>query len=438
MKEILKQLVTIWRELKPLQKGAFCAILLFVIAAMSFLLLKSSSSAYVPIYSGKTLTKTEIQEVRTYLEHFAIHFEEDKEKGITVMSEHVDQIRMELAAAGIPKQNQGKGFELFDTNTWIKGEKELQVLEMRALKGQLEKDLAGFEHIKSASVILDIPPQRSFNSGVQYQTKASVILTLMHGARLSTSELRAITNHLAGAVRGLESNMIAISDTSGKLYKAIDPRAEEEPFIYKQALFEERVEEKIAALLTRLVGDEHFYATVQAVLDKETEEVLSLSISTVIDRYAVSELGETQSFQTEIQRQLGAVASGYGLTIEPVVDIIPFEKKRKIWIEHKQSGNYTGLIFTLFFVVVVVIASFPLFRRYKKNKGDDEEALFRMMTRIDVDKLADSIHNEDPATIALMLSYLEPKRAEQMIVALSSELQEEVLFHLSELEKEEI
>ena len=222
MKEISKQLVTIWREMKLLQKGVFLATLVCLIAIFGILLFKSSASNYVPLYSGKALSSYAMGEIRSYLEHFSIPFQEDKEGGLLVLAEHVEQVRAELGAAGIPKLEQGKGFELFDTNTWIKGEKELQVLEMRALKGQLEKDLAAFENIKSASVILDIPPQKTFN-GAKYQTKTSVILTLMPKARLSGSQLRAITNHLAGAVRGLEPSRIAISDTTGKLYKAIDP-----------------------------------------------------------------------------------------------------------------------------------------------------------------------------------------------------------------------
>lgn len=435
MKEILKQFLTIWRAMKPIQKGASLAILLFVGTILSFLILKSSSASFVPLYSGRTLSKTELNEVRTYLEHFSFSYQEDPEKGILVAPDTVERIRMELAAAGIPKQEQGKGFELFDTNTWIKGEKELQVLEMRALKGQLEKDLAGFEQIKNASVILDMPQGRTFN-GPKYKTKASVILTLMPNAHLSSSQLRAITNHLAGAVRGLEPNMIAISDTKGKLYKAIDPEGEEHPIRDAQLAFEEHVEDKITALLNLLVGEERFYSTVQAVLDRETEEVLSLSMGVVIDRAVLAETGD-EAFKGEVERQLAAVAKGYGVEVLPIVDFVPFEKKRKVWIEHKEKGSYAGLFLTLFFIVLAVISLFPLFRWYREKKEESDEELFQLMEKIDLEKLMGSLRNEDPAVIAMMLSYVEPKRAEQMIAALNDDLQEAVLFHLSELEKGE-
>ncbi len=44
----------------------------------------------------------------------------------------------------------------------LKARKSFKFWKMRALKGQLEQDLAEFDYIKSASVILDIPPQKSF------------------------------------------------------------------------------------------------------------------------------------------------------------------------------------------------------------------------------------------------------------------------------------
>jgi flagellar biosynthesis/type III secretory pathway M-ring protein FliF/YscJ len=432
VKEIFRQLATIWREMKPLQKGASLVILLLVALALSLLLFKTPSSTFVPLFPGKALTSSEINEIRSHLDHFSISFKEDKEKGISVLSEHAEQIRCELAEAGIPKLEGGKGFELFDTNTWIKGEKELQVLEMRALKGQLEKDLSAFEHIKNASVILDIPPQKSFG-GAKYQTKASVILTLMPQARLPVSELRAITNHLAGAVRGLEPNMIAISDTSGKLYKAIDPNGAQEPFNDARSLFEEHLEKKISELLAHSVGEGHYYTTVQATLERETETLLSLSLVVVIDQGILTD--SEQNVRQRVTKQLASFAKGYGLDVEPLIDFIPFDKGR-VWVEKKKRGSTVGLIFTLVLIAAALAALLPFLKRYKKKRENSEEALFRMMTQVDVNKLADAIQHEDPQTIALMLSYLEPSRAEQIIAALNTELQVEVLNHLSEMEKE--
>jgi flagellar M-ring protein FliF len=175
---------------------------------------------------------------------------------------------MDLAAMGLPKMHNGKGFELFDSNTWIKGEKELQILEMRALKGQLERDISEYENIRTANVILDIAPPRPFG-GSMYQTKASVILTPMPGARLSNSQLRAITFHIAGAVRGLQPNMVAISDTSGKLYQAIDPENDVDMLRSAEIALEERIKAKVDGMLAMVVGHNNSYSTVQVRLSRE-------------------------------------------------------------------------------------------------------------------------------------------------------------------------
>lgn len=388
MKEIFNQLITIWRDLKPLQKLSSFAILIAVTAFFSFLIFKSSTESLPEVKPTENVTHT--------------------------LCEVKDAV---------------KGFELFDTNTWIKGEKELQVLEMRAIKGQLEKDLATFEHIKSASVILDLPPPKGLN-GPKYPTKASVILTLMPNTHLSSSELKAINNHLTGAVRGLEPNMIAISDTTGKLYKSIDPY-QEETLQENSAFFEEQLEAKVAELLKHLVGLENFYATVQTVLDQKTRAIQKVSITAVINKTIFTD--SVCTFQEEIKRQLMALAKGYGFEVEPIVDFIPFGKPQTVTTP---KAKYTaGFFFTLFFVIAALAALFPLLKRNKRGKEDEEEPLLRMMTQIDLNKLGSSMQQEDPQTIALMLSYLEPARAEQFIATLNVDLQHKVLFHLSELEK---
>ena len=155
-----------------------------------------------------------------------------------------------------------------------KGEKELQILELRALKGQLEQDIAHFDNIRSANVILDIPPQRPFGGGPQQKPKASVILTLRAGARISAQELRAITYHIAGAVRGITPNMVAISDTTGKLYQAIDPDADYDITRTSEITLEENLKSKIDSMLAKIAGYDHFVSNVQVMVnrDKVTQE----------------------------------------------------------------------------------------------------------------------------------------------------------------------
>ncbi len=411
MQEIARQCLSIWREIKLIQKIGILSILLFIASLLTFLLFHSSDSSFVPLYSGNQ--PKEIREIQLLLEQCSIPFKEGKEGALLVPKDEIEEIRNVMTAAGLSKHAQGKGFELFDTNTWIKGEKELQVLEMRALKGQLETDLTAFEHIKSAHVILDLPPPKSFGNS-PYKTKASVILTLMPGVHLSFSELRAISNHLSGAVRGLEPHMIAISDTAGKLYQALDPEGKEMGAHQKAQILQEELKEKIDLFLTTVVGAKAFFTSIQPH-----------SIFIMVDQRAISAEG-----MPELKEKLGIFINELDRDVQWTLERTPFkaiEKKEK-----KKGGDKQYLGF-LFFVPSVIVFAFLIFLFFKKTPAE-QKTIPSSHLQIDLKKLAEALKDEDPQEIATMISYLEPAKAEKMIASFSEEFQEAILTFL---EKEE-
>jgi hypothetical protein len=298
-----------------------------------------------------------------------------------------------------------KGFELFDSGTWIKGEKELQMLEMRALKGQLESEIEKFENIKNASVILDFGHTRTFGA-IQNKPKASVILSLIPGASLSPSTLMAITSHLVGGVRGLESRDVAISDTAGRIYQTIglDPACE-------KLIFEERLRADLDRLLSKIVGVGHFHMTLAGnqmgiLLDQE--------------RVPISHLKEiTKAIHHVVNKEM-----------QLTIDRIPFEKEEGQVPVQKEK---TPVPQVFYLSPILLLTLLPLFWRKKGKKKSDHD-LFNMIRKIDVDKLADTIKKEEPHTIALLLSYLEPIKASHIIATLPITVQEQVYAHLSEME----
>jgi len=267
LKDIVNQLNGIWKEIKTHQKFTVVLVLVVLLSLLGFMVFNAASTRYAPLFPAERLLISDSAEIKTYLDGSRIPYKLRGDTLILVPDQQVHRIRMDLAAVGLPKANSGKGFELFDTNTWIKGEKELQVMEMRALKGELERDINEYDNIKSCSVILDLAPPRPFG-GSMYKTKASVILSLMPGARMGHSQLRSITFHVSGAVRGLLPNMIAISDTTGKLYQAIDPDGDIDMLRSAEVAIEERLKAKIDGMLVMVVGIDNFYSTVQVSMTR--------------------------------------------------------------------------------------------------------------------------------------------------------------------------
>jgi len=434
MKEIFKQISAIWRGMKPLQKGSLVGILLFV-AAMLGLVVMQSATSMEALYPTKHLSPSACVEIRSYLEETGVPFKENKEEGFLVPKKDAFRLRTELTTIGIPKHDSGKGFELFDANTWMKGEKELQVLEMRALKGQLEKDIAQFENIKSAHVLLDLPPTHSLG-GHSQQTKASVILSLKPGVLLAPSELRAISYHLAGAVRGLEAHMIAISDTRGKLYQTIHTEGNEE-FIQESAqiLFEEKIEEKIRALLTKIAGENHFYLSLQVALDPTSKKIENLSLLVLLDKNLSTE-GEEETLKRDVMAQIRLILAGYAVEGDLLVKFTAFEKKEKALPPAKKRFSYSGMGLALLATFLVFLGAFFSFKPKTKAPKEEKETLPKEV-HIDFEKLGKTIEKEDPSTIAFMLSYLSPVPAEKILSMLPEPVQLQVMERLSEIEQEE-
>lgn len=329
-----EQFLVIWGSLKPLQRSSIVAITAILAILLIFIVYRTTAVTYVPLFSDERMKTINFEELKTYLTSAKIPYK-IKDHTILVPQHQEKKIRLEFGNYQSPKAHSEKGFELYDSNTWIKGEKELQILEMRALKSQLEQDISEFENIRSAKVILDIAPQRPL-SGNQAQTKASIILTLKPAARLSPQEVRAITYHVAGAIRGLKPNMIAISDTTGKLYQAIDPDSNLNVLHNEELAFEEHLKAKIDGMLAKIVGMDNFYSSIQVIMKREKEQdekknslgsIESISIGVLINDSEKSLLKQNrEELQKKIQNQLTNILSAYSGNVHQAVNFLEFHQ----------------------------------------------------------------------------------------------------------------
>lgn len=330
----IAQFIDFWNHLKILQKVVFVAAPAILIAAIAFFTFSSISSQYVQLYSLDRMQQVDLAELRAYLDGAGIAYKMRNDNVILVPKDSEHKIRMELSTYGLPRHQTGKGYDIFDNTTWIKGEKELQIMELRALKGQLEQDIAQFENIRSANVVIDIPTQRPFGLP-QGKTKASIILSLRPGARLSSQELRAITFHVSGAVRGLDPNMVAISDTTGKLYQSIDPDGELDLLRTAELAVEEHLKSKVDGMLTAIVGHDHYYTTVQVVMNRdkvyEERKVYSGSVEGVnLGNPVVQSITESTQQETNSSTPLAIFGKPFSQKGQDIDNRVEFSKQMAV------------------------------------------------------------------------------------------------------------
>src|SRR5437660_7132458 len=134
---------------------------------------------------------------------------------LRVPSEKVAELRLHMASEGLPKTGR-IGFELFDKTNFGLTEFAEQVNYRRAIEGELERSIGALSEIERARVHISLPKDSVFLESKQ-EAKASVVVSLRAGARLSPQNGAAITYLVASAVDRLAPEAVTVLDSRGNL-----------------------------------------------------------------------------------------------------------------------------------------------------------------------------------------------------------------------------
>src|SRR6266403_1790622 len=140
---------------------------------------------------------------------------DDSGTALRVPSEKVAELRLRMAAEGLPKTGR-IGFELFDKSNFGLTEFAEQVNYRRAIEGELERTIIALTEIERAHVHISLPKDSVFLESKQ-EAKASVVVSLRTGARLAAQKCAAITYLIASAVDRLSPDAVTVLDTRGNL-----------------------------------------------------------------------------------------------------------------------------------------------------------------------------------------------------------------------------
>jgi flagellar M-ring protein FliF len=186
-------------------------------------------------------------------------------RAVMVPSARVAETRLELASAGLPR-NGRMGFELFDKTNFGATEFAEQINYRRALEGELERSVGSLAAVEQARVHLTFPKDSVFLEARQ-PAKASVMVKLRPGARLTAANVSAVTHLVASAVQGLAPEAVSVLDMQGNLLNRPRRAAEagQEPPSEATLEFRQAVERdlvaKIATTLEPVVGADKFRAS---------------------------------------------------------------------------------------------------------------------------------------------------------------------------------
>jgi len=245
------------------QRIMILAVSIAVVAGIVTLTRWNRERDYRPLYSG--LAAEDAGAVLVKLRELGVEYRLG-ENGATVLvpSARVAETRLQLAAAGLPKSGR-IGFEVFDKTNFGTTEFAEQVNYHRALEGELERSVMSMAEVEQARVHIAFAKESVFIEQRQ-PAKASVLVKLRPGVKLTPQSISAICHLMASSVEGLDPGAVSLVDMRGNLLnrprRALGPEGGEAPDAMIE--FRQQVERdllaKIAATLEPLLGPEKFRA----------------------------------------------------------------------------------------------------------------------------------------------------------------------------------
>ncbi|AHK63539.1 hypothetical protein BOKEGFJH_00663 [Chlamydia avium] len=274
----------------------------------------------------------------------------------------------------------------------------LKFLESLAKKEQIEKDLTTFQSIASATVALSLPSEEDILTPKQI----SVILTPHKNEQLSPSLLLSIIDYLLSSFPGLKKENITLSDTLGNTYSPGEI-APSSLLLATCKGYLEKIFPKEHFALTYVRTKQH--PTIQLTINEKYLEKLSKEVKNNL-------LIHTEENMKKICGDLCSIT----------IELFPFSPNTT-----KKSPLHTiliGILILFSSLGIIALASFYLaFYAYEKIPAESK----KIKQGINITKLVEVLQKESPEKIGLILSYLDPKKANELLNKLPEDIKNKIM-----------
>ncbi len=230
---------------------------------------------------------------------------------IMVPTDDVRELKMKLAALGLPRSN-SLGYELLDKETGFGTSKSSEALRFqRALEGEIARTITSIQNIKSARVLLAMPKQSVFIRK-RKKPSASVIVKLYQGRSLEKNQIESIVHLVASSVPLLEPEQVTVVDQKGRLLNTKDSSDDmyltSKQFEYKKQI-EDHLMSRINNILSPVVGMDGLRVQVSADVDFTVTEKTQEMFNPDLPALRSEQVQEQQSSLSAIQGVPGALSN---------------------------------------------------------------------------------------------------------------------------------
>ena len=211
-RQYIDKSLMLWSTLERWQKVSILLTVSGVLILLVFIIILGSSPSYVRLFSG--LDSEDQSKIIDYLRENNIPYRlEPGLQAIFVPSNQVDEVRLDLAGAGLPRSGTLIDYQDIMKDSFGKSQNQINMLQLRALEGELAKSLRYFDIIESARVNIVVHERELFKKDLN-PSSAGVILKLRPGYRITPQQVKSIVNLVASSVPRLTPDRVTVVDTS--------------------------------------------------------------------------------------------------------------------------------------------------------------------------------------------------------------------------------
>jgi flagellar M-ring protein FliF len=338
---MLDQWKTIWNNLSVRQRVTIGSAIALMAIGLFGLTRWRNERDYKPLYTG--MSAEDAGAVVAKLKESGVEYRVSDD-GTTVLapSSRLAELRLEMASAGLPKTGR-IGFELFDKANLGMTDFAEQVNYRRALEGELERSVRAISEVEQARVHITFPKDSVFLES-RTPGKASVLLKLRPGAKLTPQNVTGITHMVASAADGLSPDAVSVMDVHGALLNRPKNSQDASDLSDEAIEYRRRVERdmlaKINSTLEPLLGAEKFRAGVSVECDftsgEQSEElydpersVMATSQKTEETTNSLSGGGGVPGTASSLPRATTRTASG-GMGVSRRSETIAFQTSKTV------------------------------------------------------------------------------------------------------------
>ncbi|MCM3611993.1 flagellar M-ring protein FliF [Planococcus sp. MERTA32b] len=295
-----------WGNISPKIRWTIIGSFFVTFLLLLVFIFLGSKSDMTPLYSN--LSPAETGEIQAAIEAQGILTEVSSDgKTISVPPEEVANLKVSLAAEGIPK-NGNVNYSIFSDNMGLgMTDRHFDVVERDAMQNELAMLIRQIDGVTDANVMITLPKENVWLTDDEQVATASVVIKGEPSFQLDQKQVNGLYHLISKSVPSLPSDQIVIMDQNGQTFTMEDEKAADTTLtVYQQQRdikqdIEKDIQKELQQMLGLLLGRDKVVVSVMASVDftkekreeqlvepvnEETGEGIDISVERIVETYS--------------------------------------------------------------------------------------------------------------------------------------------------------